>query len=102
MAKQGRKMGDIICFGRSYWDEGYYRIRYDQKVSPKGVNYWDRAWIGYIWVWNREKHLLANEMLVTYKLIEEIWRFWTWNKKAVSFDIHQLFSRANLPFWVAV
>lgn len=40
-------MGDIICLGRSYWDEGYHRIRHDQKVSPKGVNYWDKGldWI---------------------------------------------------------
>lgn len=42
MAKQSRKMGDIVCLGRSYWNESYDWIRYDQKVPSKVVNYWDK------------------------------------------------------------
>lgn len=59
-------MGDIVRLGRPYWDEGYHRFRYDQKVSSKGVNYWEQGldWIHMVWI--REKHLLDNEMLVAY------------------------------------
>lgn len=91
-------MGDVVCVGRSYWDEGYHRIRHDQKVSPKGVNYWDKGldWI-HIWVRIREKHLLDNEMLVTYGTGGIDLASNESSLKSVLVDIHQLFPRAG---WV--